>query len=157
VFRLNDSNGAFSPTVGSPFAAGNSPGPLVVHPNNHFVYVANQTDNTISLFQIDQHVGALVEVLPRVNTGDAPSSMVIDKGGGFLFVANQISSNISTYTIDAGSGALKEVAGSPFPAFRNPTGLALTPSGKFLYVVNTNLALVFGYAVNSGVLHLVRG
>src|SRR5579863_1515807 len=65
AIRINNSSGAISVLVGSPYVAGNSPSSVVVHPSNKFLYVANQTDSTISLFNINSTTGALTEVLPR--------------------------------------------------------------------------------------------
>lgn len=158
AFRINNSSGKFTSIVGSPFLAGNSPGPVIVAPSTDFLYVANRTDGTISLFKIDKNIGSLTEVPPRVSTGVAPNSMVMDAGGKFLFAANQISRSISVYTINSGSGVLTEVGGSPFPTPPDPVSLAVTSNGNFLYVVNSNLQLVFGYAVASdGTLSAVPG
>src|SRR5271166_2341922 len=154
AFRVTDDSGKFTPIVGSPYVAGNSPGPLAVHPSGKFLYVANQIDNTISLFNIDSSIGSLSEVKPRANTGLSPSSMVMSSSGSFLFVANAVSTNISVYSIDSGSGALKEVAGSPFATPASPVSMAITPSGNWLYVVNSDLAQVFAYSIAaSGSLH----
>lgn len=158
AFRIDNNTGKFTPIVGSPFLAGNSPGPVVVAPSNNFLYTANQTDNTISLFKIDRLVGALTEVTPRINTGLSPSAMVMNAAGSFLFVANTISHGISVYSVDASSGALTEVAGSPFLVPANPVSMAITPSGNFLYVVTPNITAVFGYSIaSSGVLTQVPG
>lgn len=149
AFRINNGSAKFTPIVGSPYFAGNSPGPIAVGPSKNFLYVANRTDNTISRFKIDSSIGSLTEVTPRVNTGLTPSDMVMDSAGNFLFVVNQISSDISVFSIDSASGALTQIPGSPFPTSPNPVTLAITPSGKFLYVVNSNLELVSGYAIGA--------
>src|SRR5580698_6415775 len=69
AFRVNNSNGNFASVVGSPFPAGNSPGAMLVHTSNQFLYVVNRTEDTVSLFDINQTVGSITEVLPRVATG----------------------------------------------------------------------------------------
>jgi 6-phosphogluconolactonase len=145
----------FTTIVGSPYPTGNSPSSVLVHPSNRFVYVSNQSENDISLLAIDRSLGSLKEVLPRTPAGLSPASLTMDKGGNFLFAANQVSSSISVYSINSGSGALTAVAGSPFPTFANPVALAISPSAKFLYVLNTNLASVFAYTISAGVLEPV--
>lgn len=157
AFRIDNHSSRFTTIVGSPYPAGTSPSSVLVHPSGRFVYVTNQGDNDIELFSIDKTVGSLLEVPPRASTGLAPSSLVMDTAGSFLFALNQISGSISSYSINSGSGALSPVAGSPFPTFPNPVAFALTPSGKFLYVVNANLASVFAYTVTSGVVQPVAG
>jgi 6-phosphogluconolactonase len=147
----------FTTIVGSPFPAGSSPGSVLVHPSGKFVYVANRSENDISLFTINSSIGSLQEVLPRTTTGLTPLAMVMDSGGNYLFVVNELSNNISVYTINSTTGALSAIAGSPFTTFNNPFTLAITPSGKFLYVLNPNLTSVIAYTVASGVLQPIAG
>lgn len=68
--------------------------------------------------------------------------------GKFLYVANQQDNTISAYTIDSATGALTPVKGSPFDTTFliigtqlrtggfSPTGLAVDPAGKFLFVAS---------------------
>jgi 6-phosphogluconolactonase len=155
AYRINNSSAQFTTIVGSPYPVGNSPSSVLVHPSNRFVYVANRIDNNISLLTIDSTLGSLKEVLPRTRTGLTPGSLVMDTPGTFLFALNQVSSSVSVYSINSGSGALTAVAGSPFATVPNPIAFALAPSGKFLYVLDANLASVFAYTVASGVLQPV--
>jgi 6-phosphogluconolactonase (cycloisomerase 2 family) len=157
AFRINNTTAQFTSIVGSPYPSGNSPSSIVVDPPNHFVYVTNQLDNTISRFTIDPTIGSLKEVLPRTPTGLTPGSLAMDASGTFLFALNQVSSSVSVYSINPTRGALTAVTGSPFATAANPIAMALAPSGKFLYVLDANLALVFAYTVNAGVLQPVPG
>jgi 6-phosphogluconolactonase len=156
-FRIDDHSAQFTSILGSPYPGGMSPSSVVAHPGKRFVYVGNQIENNISLFTINSTLGSLKEVLPRTPAGLAPGSLVMDTAGNFLFALNQVSSSISVYSINSGSGALTPVAGSPFTTFPSPVALAMSPSGKFLYVVNANLASVFAYTIASGVLQPVAG
>jgi len=157
AYRINNTSAVFTTIVGSPYPAGNSPASVRVHPSNKFVYAANQSENDISLLSIDSAIGSLHEVLPRTATGLTPVSLAMDSEGTFLFALNQVSGSISTYSINSGSGALTAVSGSPFSTFPNSIALAITPSAKFLYVLNANVASVFAYTVTSGVLQPVAG
>jgi len=157
AIRIDNKSARFTTILGSPYPAGNSPASVRVHPSNKFVYAANQSENDISLFTVDPAIGSLHEVLPRTATGLTPVSLVMDSGGTFLFALNQVSSNISVYAINSGSGALTAVAGSPFATFANPNAFAISPSAKFLYVLNANLGAVFAYTIASGVLQPVAG
>jgi len=128
-----------------------------VHPSNRFVYAANQIGNDVSLFTVNSTLGSLLEVLPRTPAGLTPAALAMDSGGTLLFALNRASSSISVYSINSSSGALTPVSGSPFPTFPDPFAFALTPSGKFLYVLNSDVAAVFAYTVTSGVLRAVAG
>jgi 6-phosphogluconolactonase len=154
---VTSNSAQFTTIVGSPFPAGSSPTSVLVHPSNQFVYCANQSENDISLFTINSSIGSLQEVLPRTTTGLTPVAMVMDSAGNYLFVLNELSSNISVYSINSSTGALSAITGSPFSTFNNPYSLAITPSGKFLYVLNPNLTSVIAYTVSSGVLQPIAG
>jgi 6-phosphogluconolactonase (cycloisomerase 2 family) len=63
------------------------------------------------------------------------------KQGQFAFVANKTdgagsNGDVSAYTIDPTTGALTAVAGSPFAAHVNPTGVVVNPGGGFIYVAD---------------------
>lgn len=156
-YRIDNNSASFTSILGSPYPGGTSPSSVLVHPSNRFVYASNQGGDDISLFTIDSTLGSLLEVLPRTAAGLTPASLVMDSGGNFLFALNQVSSSISVYSINSGTGALTAVAGSPFATFANPFAFALSPSAKFLYVLNGNLGRVFAYTNNSGVLTPVVG
>jgi 6-phosphogluconolactonase len=152
AYRVNNSSGSPTAVLGSPYLAGISPSSVVVHPSKHFGYVANQGENTISIFKIDATTGALTEVLPRTNAGISPVAMAMDSAGSFLFVANQGSNSVSVFSISSSNGALSEVSGSPYTVGSNPSGLTLTASGNFLFVPVPNFSSIYVFSVNAGVL-----
>ncbi|MGA2694871.1 MAG: beta-propeller fold lactonase family protein [Terriglobales bacterium] len=158
AYRIESNTGKFTPVLGSPFAGGNSPTSIQSLPSRNLLYVANTADSTISLFNVNSTSGALTEVLPRTSTGLTPVSILVNSAGTFLFSINQISSNISVFSIDSGTGALKAISGSPFAINPRPVSAAITPSGKFLYVNNPNISLIYAYSISStGALQSVAG
>ncbi len=157
AYKVDNNSAIFTNILGSPYPGGTSPAAVLVHPSNRFVYAANQIGNDISLFTVNSTLGSLLEVLPRTPAGLTPAALAMDSGGTLLFALNRVSSSISVYSINSGNGALTPVSGSPFPTFSNPFAFALTPSGKFLYVLNSDVSAVFAYTVTSGVLKAVAG
>jgi 6-phosphogluconolactonase (cycloisomerase 2 family) len=89
----------------------------------------------------------------------------------FVYVANLCNSStvcttgtVSAYAVDSSTGALREIAGSPFTAGIQSTGVAVDPSGRFAYVSNEcdscrKRANVSAYTIDSstGALHAVAG
>jgi 6-phosphogluconolactonase len=155
AYRIDNSSGLPTSIIGSPFVTGNSPFSIQVHPTKQFLYVANTADNTISLFKIDSSSGALTEVMPRTPTGLNPAVLSMDSAGAFLYASNNSSNTISAYSIDSSSGVLTEVAGSPVATSSGPNSITVSPTGKFLFVLDTNLQLVTAYTISSGVLQAV--
>jgi 6-phosphogluconolactonase (cycloisomerase 2 family) len=94
----------------------------------------------------------------------APGSQAQPAHGGveFVYATSPSGDVVSAFTIDPSSGALKEVQGSPFAAGDRPEGVAIDPTGKFVYVANfgrDNLSSISGYEVNAttGALKEVKG
>jgi 6-phosphogluconolactonase len=66
-----------------------------------------------------------------------------------------LSNTISAYTVNQdrnGRGELTPVAGSPFVAGTLPCGVAVDPTGRFVYVANQNYpsgnGTIYAYAIN---------
>jgi len=152
-FRVSNGSGGVTPLAGSPYAAGNSPSSVVVHPSGQFVYVANQADSSISLFTADPASGSLSEVLPRtVGYGLSPAFMTMDVGGHFLFVANQGSSDVWAFQVLAG-GSLSPVSSAPIGAA--PGALLLTPTGFLIVPVPSFSDIVVLKVGSTGVLQFI--
>jgi 6-phosphogluconolactonase len=93
----------------------------------------------------------------------------------YLYATNDGSASVSAFAINASTGVLTPVKGSPFAAGPEPWGIAVDPTGKFVYATNvsdggtfanrTNVTSssssgsVSGYAINprSGALTQVQG
>ena len=84
---------------GAASAAAPDTPPTTPHANNvpRFAYVANNTDNTVSIYTVNPATGQL-----RHNgcalTGIGPQSVTVDPSGKFAYVANNGAASISGYT-----------------------------------------------------------
>lgn len=108
-----------------------------------FAYITNFRANSVSICLVDNSSGVLVPV-GTVSTGqDYPLEAVAGPAGKFLYVATKSSGNLYTYAIEALTGSLKLVPGSPvyttYPGIVFSGGLALHPSGKYLYPAGSPL------------------
>ena len=107
-----------------------------------FVYVANHNSDDLSAYVVDAGTGTLspIDGSPFA-TGYGPLGVAIDPSGKFAYVANNGTvsgkpGSVSAFTINPRSGALTPVQGSPFAAGSNPLAVAVSPTEKYLYVVN---------------------
>ena len=67
-------------SVGSPLPTGNSPNSIAMDFQGQYVYVTNNSSNTISAYKIDQGTGALTEITGAGSpfaAGTSPGSVVI--------------------------------------------------------------------------------
>jgi DNA-binding beta-propeller fold protein YncE len=123
-----------------PFTGTPAPFDVKIDGNNH-LYVTDALGSTNGLagFTITPGTGALTATTtPTFATGASPIEIAIDPQSRFLYTSNNGGGSVSAFTIDSGSGNLGTVSGSPFTAGlgagSQPTGAAVDPSGKFLYV-----------------------
>ena len=126
-------------------------------PVPRFAYVANQGDNTVSLYTLDATTGLLRDAGYAL-TGSQPRGVAVDPFGRFAYVVNASDNTVSPYTIDATTGRLTQseaavsVGSSPNPAI-------VDPLGRFLYVPNTDSANISAFTIDqsTGVLTAVSG
>jgi 6-phosphogluconolactonase len=161
------STGDLSGVAVPSFATIPRPVSIALHPSRNFLYVPNQTSNTVSGFTIDHTSGVLTPIgtalapTPVCNPGvcSNPIGIAVNSGGQFLFVLNQgsaspaVPASISVFNIDQTRGLLSPIAGSPF-AFAslsapNPQFLAISPTQGFLYVSNGTAGNISAFAIGA--------
>jgi 6-phosphogluconolactonase (cycloisomerase 2 family) len=144
---------------GKGVATGTMSSAMIMAPSGNALFIANSATNDISAYTVSSN-GTLTAGSGTQATGMTPVSMAMDSGGKFLFVANQgqqsapASGTISVFSVQ--DATLTEVMGSPFPTAAplassgtGPTGVAVTPDGKFLYVANQFDATVSQYSIDA--------
>ncbi|HET7441902.1 MAG TPA: beta-propeller fold lactonase family protein [Terriglobales bacterium] len=154
-----DKNGKLN-SVGSNVGTGVNPVALAIDGGNHFLFVANQLSNNVSVFTIGSNAG-LTEVPgspfqtgvlppPTPTSTATPNSLAIIPSGAFLYVANQGQNTITAFAV-SGSGVLSFVGGidtaAAFAAGSTPAGVTVDPSGKFLYVANSGSNNVSAFVI----------
>ena len=176
AFTINSGTGGLTAVPGSPFptalaiVAGQVPGvnSVTVDPTGKFVYAVINQGNDISAYFINSTTGALTTVVGSpFRAGSVPMTVRVDPSGRFAYATNMDSDSISAYSINSGSGALTPIAGSPFsgggappppPALQGPapSGLAIDPSGRFVFVTNQNSNSISAFSINSSTGALTR-
>ena len=132
-------------------ASASLPSILAMDPAGAYLYVMNKGSNNISVFSIDSGSGALTQ-LPTPNSpvavGLPPLNMQLTPSGNYLYVTasggqqgQQGGSNGSIVGFSVNAGVLTALASPPpNPASSygiNPNGLAIDPTGTYLYAANT--------------------
>jgi 6-phosphogluconolactonase len=121
--------------VGFTNTADNDPAGLAIDPGGAYLYAANASANSISIYSIAS-TGLLTQV-PQSPLADAqklPVALFVDSTGGFLYVANQGSNNIGTYSLTSGTGFPVAITDSPFSCEGQPNFVIGDPNGKYIYV-----------------------
>jgi 6-phosphogluconolactonase len=122
---------------------GAQPALLAMDPGGNYLYVMNTGSDNISVFSIDSSTGDLTQV-PNSPffIGLTPLNMVLTPSGNFLYVSvggGQIGTNngsILGFSVTAG---VLQLLNPPLTSAEgvNPNGLAIDPTGTYLYVANT--------------------
>jgi len=140
--------------VGTAQSTGSFPTTIVLTPTVNAIFVDNNQSHTVSSYTVNGDGSLTAASGSPVKTGIMPMGMATDPAGKFLFVANQGSSSISVFSIS--TATLKEVAGSPFSTIplgtnvaTGPTAVAVSATGKFLYVANNFVGTVGAFSISS--------
>ena len=151
-YRVTRGLGTLEPVPGSPLTIGTVAIAAVIDPLGRFLFVGD--DESLRIFAIDPTSGALAErTAARFPTGGQPSTLMFHPSGRFLYasfigIGPAGNGGIRALEVDATAGTLTEVTGSPFAMTGvRGGGMALHPSGKFLYVGSSQLS---GFRIDPG-------
>ena len=151
-------NGGVLSLAGLTTTDGVNPYGLVVNAAGTYLYAANTTSGSISIFSIGA-TGSLAEVQgsPIAAGYMNPLAMLFDPSGNFLYVANQASNNVAAYSITSTglpSALTTTTTTNAFSTESSPSYLAADPSGKYLFVGNQgSSAGIQAFRVSSGSLN----
>jgi 6-phosphogluconolactonase (cycloisomerase 2 family) len=148
VFPVNATTGVLGAAVsGSPFDRGLSNGMVVmVHPNGHWVYVADCDTGMIHQWTVDTNTGVPTDIAPAVanesgsfyapsDCDDSPTRVItITPNGKFLYASDN-DAMVSEYSINASTGALSHI-GDVTVTGATVTG-AIVANDSFVWVTDT--------------------
>jgi 6-phosphogluconolactonase len=185
AFAIDYQSGSLTPLADSPIPAGDNPVALVASPNSLYLYVVNQNDSNVMVYQIGTD-GKLYNQQTVNVTGSTPTAVAIDAAGAFLYVTfkYQLGPNgqqlyspaspgpggVTIFPITASNGQL----GTPSTVLvgNNPAGIVVsrpqinTPAASYVYVIDQEtqangspigVALGFSENLTTGALTPVPG
>jgi 6-phosphogluconolactonase len=139
AYAFDSSRGRLREPTHTSTRSGAGPRFKAFHPSGQHVYVDNELDNTVAVYEYDAESGIprelqIIETLPP----DAPESKIagiqISPGGDRLYVSNRGHDSICIFEIGV-DGLLTRLAIQPCGG-RCPRHIAISPSGRFLLVAN---------------------
>jgi 6-phosphogluconolactonase len=157
VYRVAPATGKL--TGGTLAAETSNPSFLAVHPNQRYLYAANENkDGAVSAFAIDPTTGKLKQLNSVSAKGSGPCHVSVDKTGKTVFVANYDSGSAAAYAIkadgslgeaswtvqDQGSSADKQRQTGPHAHSAN-----LSPDNKFMLLADLGLDQVLVFKFDS--------
>jgi 6-phosphogluconolactonase (cycloisomerase 2 family) len=146
VFSIAAQTGQLTAVPGTPVSASGSGGPMAITSDGKFLYVANQTEGTVSVFAVSA-VGSLAPVAGAPFPVDIlAENIVLSPDGKFLYVAAfpGAISTVKGYAVDPPGGKFTPISGA---AVNNASSVTLDLSGKFAYITQ-NLDGLTTYSID---------
>jgi 6-phosphogluconolactonase len=120
-------------------ADGKGPRHLTFHPNNKWIYVLGELNNTVSLVKEKEgnyFVDALISMLPEDFIASSSGGDIhISKDGKFLYASNRGHDSIVIYEVNPENGTLKTI-GFQSVLGKHPRNFSLSPNEDYLLVAN---------------------
>ena len=135
-----DQNSGQLTSARAPLSAGGSAGPMAVSTDGRFLYVANETQGNVAVFNVGSG-GALSAVGGSPFTTDGGArGLSLTADGKFLYIAFNESLVVSTvrgYAVNPAAGTFTAIPGA---VVNGATTITADGSGKFAYTSNSQLS-----------------
>lgn len=141
-------------------------GDLAVKAQPRFAFIANDLDDSVSLYSIDAKTGLLQAngYVYTASSGDRPwtTCLTVDPSQKFAYAINSefggsLPPSILGYSFDKNTGQLSPLPGAPVSVGFGPSCLVFEPQGKFAYLVSGNNVSAFSLDPVSGALSEIVG
>lgn len=154
VLRFNPENGHLEETDYYRARDYAEPRHIAVHPNNRYVYLVNEKDNTVTYFQFDDRKGVLkplqiLPVLPDTYTKNGQASAIlVDPTGEWVIESTRIFEGMTVYHIDQNTGYLKTTDYVGCQGL-TPRFITFDLTGNKFYAANEDSDTIVEYHFNS--------
>jgi 6-phosphogluconolactonase len=145
IFRFDSTNGQLLPHTVPSIATEPGAGPrhLEFHPNGRYLYVSNELNSTVGVYDYDPVQGMLkhkqtISTVPHDFVGtNSVADIHITRAGLFLYVSNRGHDSIAVFAVDPNQGTLTLIE-TDSSGGKTPRNFALDLNDNFLLVANQN-------------------
>jgi 6-phosphogluconolactonase (cycloisomerase 2 family) len=151
-YLLDQTAGSLQRQTGSPVSTGGSaPDSLAIDPARKFLFVSNQSSSNISVFNVNSTTAALTAVTGSpFAAGASAARLVVHPKANFVYALSSTPAEILAYSFDSTTGLLAALNGFPVSlSTSGQSGLAISPSGQFLYTSNPNTNVITGFSIGT--------
>ena len=162
-YQINQATGSLAAAQGSPYSIASiaSAYAIASYGSNLFVAEYAPGPSPVAQLSVDTTTGNVTAIQGSTpQSGPDSQSIAISPNGQFVYIQNYWAPvTISVFASDGTTGALTEISGSPFNvgagALGNGYGLAVDPTGKFLYSLATAKGMyIFSIDQSTGAISL---
>jgi 6-phosphogluconolactonase len=139
IYRFDSQTGKLIPHGITHTQPGAGPRHLAFHPNGQWVYIANELDNTVTVFDYDKTQGALTEKqgLSSLPSGAGENTLAdihLSASGQRVYASNRGDNSVAVY--DVGEDGLLSLVSIPKCGGDCPRNFALSPGEQVMVVAN---------------------
>ncbi len=154
VFRFDAATGRLAPNepTGVRVKAKAGPRHFVFHPNGRRVYLLNERDASVCVFDYEPSEGRLAQrqvvsgLAPDVQGEPAAADLHLTPDGRFLYASERASNTLAAFKLDA-DGMLSLIGHTPTEA--QPRGFNIDPSGRYLLAVGQQSHRMTSYRIDA--------
>ena len=154
IFRLDPAKGRIALHQMMPARPGSAPRHCTFHPALPVLYVNNELDSTITVYQWDAALAVItpVQVIATKPDNFAPrnttAEIVATSDGRFVYVSNRGHDSIACFSVTGLSGELRLVGHTPTGG-KTPRFFTLDPAGGQLFAANQDSDSIVGFLIDA--------
>ena len=157
IYKVDLATGGLVPHGAGVVPPGAGPRHMKFHPNGKWIYVLNELDLSVSVFNYDAAAGtmAILETLPTVSKAElqkeqftSASEIIVHPSGKFVYAANRGHDSITGFAVNPSTGLLTAI-GKTNVRGATPRNFNLDPSGKWLVAAGQDSHSLASFAVDA--------
>ena len=156
VYRLDLEKGKFIPQGRAHVQGQTGSGPrhLDFHPNGRFVYLVNELNSTLSVYEYSPTDGTLrvIQVVPTLPVGCAEINLSADvhvsPSGRFVYASNRGHDSLAIFAVDEESGRLATI-GHQATLGMTPRNFAIDLNGEYLLAANQDSGTIVTFRIEA--------
>jgi 6-phosphogluconolactonase len=153
-FRFDVATGGLTPNEPPALRVKAKAGPrhFVFHPNGQLVYLLNELDASVDVFDYDPMRGQLhhrqtLSALPPGFQGQpSAADLHLTPDGRLLYASERASNTLAGFRVDPATGALSRLG--HWPTEEGPRGFNIDPSGRYLLAVGQRSHRMSSYRID---------
>ncbi len=164
-FSVDASTGSLTELSGSAFTIGSQPITMAIDPTGRFLYVfaTSVVNGALEEFLYEYTIDSVTGVLTAASSSPTPSvsglgisavSIAFDAAGSYAYLGQVVAGNLGAPTvvcsIDFSSGTLTPIGSVQPAATGEASQIAVSPSGNFLYSINSMFSETDAFTIGSG-------
>lgn len=157
IYKHDAANATLTPHGYGQAPLGGGPRHMRFHPNGRWIYVLNELDLSVSVFDYDSAAGtmSLTQTLPTVpkeqlakEKFSSASEICVHPSGNFVYAANRDHDSVTAFSVDPATGHLQVIEREHVRG-ATPRNINLDPSGKWLLAAGQDSHTLACFQINA--------